>query len=385
MLLVLSIISALLSLFYIGLMGFYRHGWKTTPLVAQKNSELVLKVTVIVPARNEVATITKCLAHLWAQTYPKNLVEVIIADDHSTDFTIQKVLTYKKEKAWEKLNVLELASIPGKKFKKAAITEAIKIATGDIIVTTDADCAMGADWLHAVVSFFESTGALLVSAPVVYDFEHSTQPNWVNFFMSVQQLEFAGLVGIGGAALKLGHPNMCNGANLAYRKEVFDEVGGYTGNDNLPSGDDEFLMHKVYAKYPQKVHFLKHKDAIVKTPPSYTWKSFWAQRTRWVSKSTKYSDKKITLLLSLAYLFNLSILINAVLGFFSSSFWGLLGGQLFLKICVEYWYYGPVLRFFNLGRLLNFIIPAQLFHIVYVLLIGILGNFAPYNWKGRKQ
>lgn len=385
MVLIISIVSALLTLFYIGLMGFYRRGWQATPQFEAQVLKSTQKITVIVPARNEIATIINCLEHLRAQTYPPHLFEVIVVDDHSTDHTAQMVEGYKKEKNLQNLTLLELKTIPGKRYKKAAITEAIKLASGDIIVTTDADCTMGTDWLATLAAFFEATGALLVSAPVVYGFEKKPKQAVTNFFLTIQQLEFAGLVGIGGAALKLGHPNMCNGANLAYRKEIFDEVGGYIGNDNLPTGDDEFLMHKVYTKYPKGVYFLKNKQVIVQTPPSFTWESFWAQRTRWVSKSTKYSDKKITLLLSLAYLFNLSTLLNFVLGFVNPVFFLLLAGQLFLKVCVEYWYYTPVLNFFNLNKIQRFIIPAQVFHIGYVLAIGILGNFAPYNWKGRKQ
>ncbi len=37
---------------------------------------------------------------------------------------------------------------------------------------------------------------------------------------------------------------MCNGANLAFRKDVFNEVSGYKGNIQIASGDDEFLMRK---------------------------------------------------------------------------------------------------------------------------------------------
>ena len=63
---------------------------------------------------------------------------------------------------------------------------------------------------------------------------------------------------------------MCNGANLAYEKKAFYEVNGFTGIDNIASGDDMLLMHKIYKQYPERVLFLKSTDAIVQTKPMET-------------------------------------------------------------------------------------------------------------------
>lgn len=378
---VISSLFILLTVFYIVLMSTYRRGWKQIPAFEAIKNSPALFVTVIVPARNEVQNIVRILNCLQRQNYPVDSFEIILADDHSDDQTIAVANSL----GIYNLRIIELAKIPGKRYKKAAITEAIKQAKGDIIVTTDADCAMSADWLTTIVLFFEQTNAALVSGPVLFDWDNTSHTPTTNFLLTIQQLEFAGLVGIGGAALQLKFPNMCNGANLAYRRQVFEEVGGYMGNDNLLSGDDEFLMHKVFSCYPDKVHFLKHPAAIVKTPPSFTWGQFLGQRMRWVSKSTKYSDKRITAVLAMAYLFNLLIVVSLIAGFFSPYYWVLFGLQLGAKIIVEYFFYSPILRFFGLPKLRNYIIPAEPFHIGYVLAIGILGNFGTYNWKGRKQ
>lgn len=384
MLITISVISAALTLFYIWLMLYYRKGWKATPLF-DKTYEPQKKVTVIVPARNEEGNIHICLEHLHRQTYPRHLFEVIVVDDHSTDATFSSTEKFKRDVAWNDLQILLLAKIPGKRYKKAAITEAIKIAQGEIIITTDADCTMDKYWLSTIVSFFEHTGAAFVSAPVMFAVDRKLLRFQTNFFLHWQQLEFAGLVGIGAAALQNKFPNMCNGANIAYRRQVFDEVGGYTGNDGLLSGDDEFLMHKIFTRYPDKVFFLKSPQAIVRTAPAFYFKEFMAQRMRWVSKSTKYSDKRITLVLSLAYLFNLSIVISLVAGVFCSEYLWLFAGQIAAKVLAEYFFYSDILRFFRLQKRNRIIIPAQPFHILYVLAIGILGNFVKYNWKGRTQ
>ncbi|WP_315818835.1 hypothetical protein [Paraflavitalea speifideaquila] len=57
-------------------------------------------------------------------------------------------------------------------------------------------------------------------------------------------------------------------------KKAFEEVNGFEGIDNIPSGDDMLLMHKIYRKYPDKVFYLKSKEAIVSTGPAASWKAF---------------------------------------------------------------------------------------------------------------
>ena len=56
---------------------------------------------------------------------------------------------------------------------------------------------------------------------------------------------------------------MCNGANLAYEKKVFYEVDGFEGIDEIASGDDMLLMHKIQKVYPDRIMFLKSPDVIV--------------------------------------------------------------------------------------------------------------------------
>ncbi|MCH5689775.1 hypothetical protein LWM68_39450 [Niabella sp. W65] len=80
--------------------------------------------------------------------------------------------------------------------------------------------------------------------------------------------------GITGASVAGKKHNMCNGANLAYKREVFYEVDGFKGIDNIASGDDMLLMHKIWKRYPNQIGYLKAKEAIVETEAAPTWKAF---------------------------------------------------------------------------------------------------------------
>ena len=113
-----------------------------------------------------------------------------------------------------------------------------------------------------------------------------------SLFERMQTLEFGYLIGVGAAFIGNGRASTCNGANLAYRKDIFYEVGGFKGIDDLASGDDELLLQKVSARYPGKIGFLKRYEAVVFTHAKPNLKEFMRQRKRWASKSVKYKDKK---------------------------------------------------------------------------------------------
>jgi cellulose synthase/poly-beta-1,6-N-acetylglucosamine synthase-like glycosyltransferase len=262
-------------------------------------------------------------------------------------------------------------------FKKAAIQKGIEWSKYEWIITTDADCSRGKEWLSTIAAFILSRQPVLVSAPVSFNYDYS-------FFQKVQALEFSGLIAIGAACIQNGRPILCNGANLIYKKEAFYAVNGFTGIDGIASGDDEMLMHKIHEQFPAGVHFLKSRAAIVRTSPCLSMAEFIRQRKRWVSKSRKYSNKKITLILSLSYLFNLCILACIIAGLFMPALLVFVPVILALKILTEYMFYRKTLPFFGETALLKWCVPASIAHIFYVLFIGIYGNFGSYKWKGRK-
>lgn len=359
--------------FYVWLFGNYLTGWKRIPefVPGPVSAASADRITVIIAARNEEQHISASIRHIRRQTLPAHLFEVIYVNDHSEDGTLALL---EKELAGEEH--LHFISLTDTCSKKQAISAALRIAKGNIIVTTDADCVFESEWLATVYAFYQQHDAMLVSAPV------SFIPR-AGFWQGWQYLEFSGLIGIGGASIRNRNPNMCNGANLSYRKQVFEEVNGYRDNLHLLSGDDEFLMHKVFAQYPEKVFFLKSRKAIVQTPAHRKLSDFVQQRMRWASKSGHYTNKKITVTLMGAYFFNLWLFVLLVSSFINSRYLPLFAGLFFVKTILEYLFFHSVLEFFQRKKLLFYVIPAELFHVIYVLLIGVLGSFVPYRWKGR--
>src|SRR5690606_13118811 len=232
-----------------------------------------------------------------------------------------------------------------------AISRAIAQASGEIIVTTDADCRMGTNSLRTVVSYFEETAAYMVSSPVAYSEEKS-------YFERLQTLEFLYLIGLGAAGIGNKNPTTCNGANLAYRRDLFYEMGGFNGIDNLASGDDELFLHKVAEKYAEKIGFCKSKEAVVYTDAKATLSAFVSQRRRWASKSTKYRDKRVVWLGVSIWLFNLALLAEFILLFIYLPDVHLLFLLAFgMKVLAEFWFIYPLCRLIGRSTLLWNLVP----------------------------
>lgn len=374
------LIFFLLLIGYAVLIGYYHSAWNKLPVYTPPEKDPTVSITVIIPARNEEAHLPALIESLRQQQYPEGLFEVIIIDDHSTDDTFR--LLDEASKSWSSLKLIRMADLPADEnasaaFKKKAITAGISRANGQLIVTTDADCLFNPQWLHTIASYYQQTDAKFIAAPVVIE----GRDNLLNIFQSI---DFLTLQGITGASVFKRAHSMCNGANLAYEKAAFEEVKGFEKIDHLPSGDDMFLMHKIFTRYPEKVFYCKSPTAIVRTAPVSSWKAFFHQRIRWASKADSYDDKRIFWALLLVYLSNLGFPILFLLGFWMPLAFFFCIILLLAKVLIEFPFVNSVAIFFQLQRRMKYFLVLQPLHILYTIIAGWLGKFGKYEWKGRK-
>lgn len=372
-------VSSILTLGYIWLMIAYRKGW-----AMQKEHKLYknyipqTKISVIIPARNEATNIGTCIAALLKQQYPEHLYEVIVVDDHSEDETAAIVANYKDRR----MKCLRLADyIPAgsvvNAYKKAAIATGIAHSFGELIVTTDADCIAPEGWLRHIAALYEEQQPVMIVAPVIY----TTENNVLHLF---QLTDFMSMQGITAAAHKLKLGNMSNGANLSFSKAAFEHVGGYDGIQHLASGDDYLLMVKLNSFAPERISYLKSVHATVTTMPQPNWSSFLHQRIRWASKSGKYDDMRLTMILMLVYFFNFLFLVLSIGAFFSYAISYVVLVMYLMKVLVELAFLYPVARFFGKSYVLWYFPLLQPLHILYIVIAGFLGFVGDYEWKGRR-
>lgn len=331
-------------------------------------------ISVLIPFRNEEKNIIKTLKSIESQDYPEERFEVIFIDDHSDDNSKELL---KKNISRSNIKVI---SVPDdysvKAHKKRAIRYGIENSKGQIIVTTDADCIHNKQWLKTLLSFFDDqTG--FVSGPV--KFVESK-----NLFGRLQELEFAGLVITGAGLIGSNSPTICNAANIAYRKKVFDEVGGFSLQMNLSSGDDELLMQKIFKDTNHKIKFALDKKAVVETEANENLKQFYQQRKRWASKGLFYKNKSLVLRLILIYLFYLSLLIQPILGFtLDSKFFISFFISFSAKILLEFLIIKKGTELLFHKRILNIFLLAEILHIPYIIIAGLSGALGNYKWKNR--
>ncbi len=328
-------------------------------------------ISVVIAFRNESKHLLRILNAIDEQNFDKSKLEIIFVDDHSTDDSFKIIKEY-SSKSFRPIILQANAQEQG---KKASLKKAIEIAKGDIIVCTDADCCMGENWLKEMIGGFSSSKIKMVCGAVMF-FERK------GFWYQIMQLEFLSLIATGASSLQNGFPNMCNGANIAYRKSVFSEVYGFDGNEHIPSGDDEFLMHKIHDKYKGGVRFLKNNEAIVYTEPPQSISEFVNQRIRWGSKAGHYKRFKFKILPMFIFVLNLLLISTPVLGILGMH-WTWIAILWIGKLGADLVFFALILPFFKQSKLLEIIIPAQLFHVVYISVIGVLSVFVSYKWKGR--
>jgi len=360
------IISVIFFL-YVILIIRYAYGWfKIKPKLVKI---FLPKVSIIIAIRNEERYIPSLVESLRSQCYPIEKLEFILVNDHSTDKTLSIL-----EKT--DLSNIKILHVPDNESgKKYAINMAVSEAEGDIILASDADCSFASSWVRTIVSYFSDNDVNLVSGPVFFNKQSG-------FFQSFQALEFASLIGSGAGAIGINQPIFCNGANMAYRKDVFLELSDFK-KDDLVSGDDVFLLHNIKAKYPKSILFAKDQKAIVLTDSMQNFRDFFNQRKRWTAKSSTYQD------IASVYTSYLVLFTNVIFSsFFVIYLFGNISFQYFLffyilkfvtDLCLLY----PTVTFFKRKELIKWVFIFELVYSFYIILIVFLSFTNKFEWKDR--
>jgi cellulose synthase/poly-beta-1,6-N-acetylglucosamine synthase-like glycosyltransferase len=371
-------ISILLALAYIWLIHFYVKGWLKTPHQnTKKELGVYLGITVVISVRNEEANVKACIDSILKQDYPKSAFELIVVNDFSTDNTLKVLAEFGGQITVYKLSE-HLA--PEAKFtanKKKAITLAVNKAKYDLILCGDGDCVYGERWMTSMMQYHHKYQKKFISGPVDY---YDTKGFWKNFLL----MDLVAMIGVTAGSIGQKKPVMASGANMLFEKKSFLDLGGYRGNDNIASGDDVFLMQKIFLSDNKAIGFVKNADAFARTESPATFSEFLNQRIRWTSKSGNMMDFRVKAILVFNYLFYLTCFTSLfILPWFDLIFLAFGGVLLALKILIDVLFFGNILAFYNKSSLLKWILPLEILHIIYVSFMGVLAIFGSYTWKGR--
>ncbi len=335
-------------------------------------------VSVVVAARNEADNVDACLSSLLAQNYPTDKYEMIFVDDHSEDDT--RALAEAHTAGASNLRVLSLGdlgddSITG---KQHALDHGIRSSHGEIIASTDADCAPPPSWLRAMTSRFnEDTG-------VVVGFSVLDEPrDGGGAFVKLQSLELLGIFAAfaGGLAWRLAMG--CTGNNLAYRRAAYEQLGGFMAM-GFTVAEDNMFVQWVDQHTEWHIDVAHSAESLVWTRPMPTYSAFLEQRLRWSSNSLE-NRLAVVWFSVVTYGVNLLLPVTMLLALagFGSIPWA--AGLVALKILPEWALMARGLSLFGRRDLLLYLLGLPAFHTSYVLLVGLAGLTGKSAWKGRSH
>ena len=368
------IILSIVLLFYVVLIAQLIWGFGKIQTFTRTDATPKNSFSIIVPFRNEEKNLRKLLRSISDLNYPKELFELIMVDDFSKDHSERVYINWRMENGLIETTLLDnlrLSNSP----KKDAIARAIPILKNQWVVTTDADCVVSENWLSNLDQFIQQSNAEMVVGAVVY----KTKNNWFHHF---QQLDLLSLQGTTIGSFGIGKPFMCNGANFAYTKKFFNELGGFGGINQQASGDDVMLLQKAILKNPDAVQYLKHEDSIVRTKPENDLFKLFMQRVRWASKATSYSSNYAKFLAVVVLLINLSLVVGFGFVVCGCLDWSIFLSIFLIKYLVDYMLLAQSNAYLRKGK---FLLPlaSSVVYPIFSTVVGFYSLFGSFTWKGR--
>ncbi len=361
----LLILFVLLAVFYLGILAGVIGGLYRLKSGREKHRPFV---SVVIAARNEAGNIGSCLESMALQDYPADKHEIIVVNDRSEDDTAGIVEAFSEKDSRFRL-VTVFAPHPDMAPKKWALHRGIDSARGEIILTTDADCVAGPGWISSMIRYFEDDVALVAG----YSPLRHASPS---VFHRLVELDALALAGLAAGSMGAGFPLTCSGRNLACRKSVYEEIGGFGSIGRFISGDDDLFLHLIRRRTDWRVRYNVDSESIVSSHPPGTFSEFVHQRIRHASKGRHY-PLPLTMGLVAVYLFNLLFLV----GIFFPKMWLPVVFLFGLKSFCDFLLVLRTATVFRQRDAISVFPLAMFLHIPYVVIFGWLGQVGKFRWK----
>ncbi|HHI87545.1 MAG TPA: glycosyltransferase [Candidatus Cloacimonetes bacterium] len=369
--LIFLIILGVLLLYYLAYIYIFYRGLDRKYLAA---NTAMLKVSVVVAAYNEENTIGQLLTCLINQDYPQDMYELIIVDDDSSDRT-REIIKEFQEKApnLKLLHANQVRNIRSR--KKNALSLGVKESKGEIILTTDADCIVGYQWISGMTRYF-GRGVGMVAG-----FSEPLIPNWrkASFVQKYEYIDTIALFFAAAGAIGSNKSFSCSGQNLGFTREAFDRINGYERIKNYISGDDVLLM-QLLQRAGYKIRFAFGQETYAATRSERNLGSFLNQRTRWASNEKPQAFLNREFFFYLIDVFLLNIFVLAGMFFFPLY----VGIAWFVKAVSEYIILKRGMSRFKIQTQRMSLFPIwAILQPLYITIVGIGGKLNLFSWKKR--
>ncbi len=324
-------------------------------------------ISVIICARNEAENLKKNLPRILNQNYRS--YEIIVINDGSTDQTPNVLLDFHIESST--LRRLDVFDKPAGSGKKYALAKGIEAAGYEVLLLTDADCQPATNnWIDGMQKHIRGPVEIVLGYAPYYK-----KKGFLNLFIrhetvytAIQYLSFA----------LIGQPYMGVGRNLAYKKKLFFQVGGFSSHQHLLSGDDDLFVNAA-------AH--AHNTAICIDPQTFmyseaekNWPDFFRQKARHLTTGKHYNHRHKALL----GILSLGHILHIVGGFFIIYKISIIFVVLMYvaRMLVVLTIMRPILKKLNESSLLKWIPLLDAVFVIYYLVFAPVLLFRKHKqWK----
>ena len=324
------------------------------------------QVSVVVCARNEEKNIKNLLEALVKQDYDLNYMEIIIANDQSTDQTEQILKEYCEKYFFiTYINVKDRGKVVSP--KKNALKQAISQAKGEIILLTDADCVPSTNWISSHIGIYTEDP----ETDMVVGFAGIKTPDHT-MCRIFEYVDFMILMFAAQGAIQAGSPFSASGQNLSYKKSVFDDLNNFEGLEQYISGDDLLLLQK-FVKNKKKVQFASYINSFTETQPVSSWRELFNQRARWASNMKAMPKMNFKFFI---YLISCFVCIG-ILPFASLMLYA-------VKVFCDMYFILHAIKLYRFDQFDKYsLVLWVIFSPFYVLIVTFRGICSIFEWKDR--
>ncbi|MBI5059174.1 glycosyltransferase [candidate division KSB1 bacterium] len=233
-------------------------------------------VTIVVPVRNEEQALPRLLNSLAALDYPRDLIELILIDDQSSDRTVAVAQAHRSRLPFP-MRIIDVreGNVEGLTAKTRPLAVGIEAARTELILMTDADCEVSPNWASGMVSHFADDVGMVcgVTLPAV--------PDRRTLFSRLETLDWLFLIGSCAAFSGRQNAQALIGNNYAVRASTYRRLGTYR---SIPHNkvDDIALMLAVKNERKERIVMPAEADVVVRTQPLNGMRELVGQRYRWL-------------------------------------------------------------------------------------------------------
>src|SRR5690606_9058451 len=218
-------------------------------------------VSVIIPAHDEERRIPGTLASLRSIDYPGRL-EFVLVDDRSSDATAELLAT--AAAADPRFEVVSIA-VPSRRYapKVNAVMHGVAASSGDIIVTSDADCRYSPAWVRSLVEHFDDDVVMVCG--YVETLPPRGSRGKLAWWQWLEAADWFSLMLVSRSMLRFGKVYASSANNQAYRRTALLAAGGFGAGARAPSGDEDLLAQRLGRLAGGRVVFAEVPGARVVT------------------------------------------------------------------------------------------------------------------------